>query len=300
MRNSAERSVQALRPHFFWTRQNGLSMKPRTAILLCVVAICSAAILVMSSFSFAQVDAFEFEVYRAQTVGAGVIELESINNFVPKGHSQGGVGSARGDYPSDFMYRTALELTYGLADKLEAAAYLNLARPNGASFQYAGSKYRLRGSLFEEGKLPINLGWQVELEWHRIHQFDGNQLEIEFKPIIDKEIGRFEIDLNPVFEKAIFVGQDKNRGFEFGYAAGVYYNWMREFTPGLEFYGGIGHIDDNDALHDQQHYIFPVIRGELLGIEYNLGPGIGLTRGSDRVITKFNLEFEHYVGALFD
>ena len=262
--------------------------------------MCAAAILMSNRCAFAQVDPFEFEVYPAQTVGAGMVELELINNFVPKGHSQGGIGSARGNYASNFMYRTALELTYGLTDNLEAAAYLNLAHPNGASFQYAGSKYRVRGSLFEEGELPINLGWQVELEWNQIHQFNGNQLEIEFKPIIDKEIGRFEIDLNPVLEKAIFVGPDKNRGFEFGYRAGVYYNWIRELTPGIEFYGGIGLIDDNDPLHEQQHYIFPVIRGEFLGIEYNVGPGIGLTRGSDQLITKFNLEFEHFVGALFD
>jgi hypothetical protein len=37
----------------------------------------------------------------------------------------------------------------------------------------------------------------------------------------------------------------------------------------------------------------------MLGIEYSVGPGIGLTRGSDRVITKVNLEFEHFIGALF-
>jgi len=35
------------------------------------------------------------------------------------------------------------------------------------------------------------------------------------------------------------------------------------------------------------------------GIEYSLGPGIGLTRGSDRVITKFNLELERFIGSLF-
>jgi hypothetical protein len=44
-----------------------------------------------------------------------------------------------------------------------------------------------------------------------------------------------------------------------------------------------------------------VIRGEFSnGVEYSIGPGIGLTRGSDRVITKFNLEVEHFVGALFE
>jgi hypothetical protein len=275
-------------------------MKLRRSTLAGVVAVCAAAFFASGGAARAQVDAFEFEAYSAKTIGAGTVELEWLNNFVPKGHSRGGVGTARGDYASNLMYRTALELTYGLTDKLEAAAYVDLARPNGASFQYAGSKYRLRGSLFDRDELPVNLGWQVELEWHRIRQFDGNQLELEFKPIIDKEFGPVEIDLNPLFEKAIFIGQDKNRGFEFGYSAGLYYNWIPDFSFGLELYGGIGLIDDNDPLHEQQHYVFPVIRGEVMGVEFNLGPGIGLTRGSDQVITKVNLEFDHFVGALFN
>ena len=71
-------------------------------------------------------------------------------------------------------------------------------------------------------------------------------------------------------------------------------------SPGVEFYGGIGLIDDIDPLHDQQHYIFPVVRGELPGgIEYNVGPGIGLTRGSDQVIMKVNIEIERFIGTLF-
>ena len=34
------------------------------------------------------------------------------------------------------------------------------------------------------------------------------------------------------------------------------------------------------------------------GIEYNVGPGFGLTRGSDHVIMKFNVEWQHFVGAI--
>jgi hypothetical protein len=83
----------------------------------------------------AQVDAFEFEVYPYQTLGQGMIELESLNSFVPKGHNRGGTGTSSGDFASNLMYRTAFELTYGLTDKIEAAAYLNLAHPNGTSVQ---------------------------------------------------------------------------------------------------------------------------------------------------------------------
>jgi hypothetical protein len=269
--------------------------------VVTVRAIFFLAMLVLiASHAGAQVDPFEFEVYPYQTLGQGVAEFESLNSFVPSGHSHGDAGTSSGDFASHAMYRTAFELSYGLTDHLEAAAYLNLAHPNAESFQYAGAKFRFRGSLFEQGELPVDFGWYLELDWHRTPQFDQSQLELELKPIIEKDIGRFEIDLNPIFEKAVFVGPNKNKGLEFGYAAGIYYDWMRTISPGLEFYGGVGLIDDNDPLAQQQHYIFPVLKGAFPnGIEYSFGPGIGLTRGSDRVITKFNLELERFIGSLF-
>jgi hypothetical protein len=273
-------------------------MKPLAPVWLLSFALIIAG---SATQAFAQVDPFEFEVYPYQTLGPGVLEIESLNGFVPNGHSHGDNGTSSGTFASNLMYRTAVEVSYGLTQKIEAAAYLNLARPNGASFQYAGSKYRLRGSLFDQGELPLDLGWYVELEWNKVGQFDDNELELELRPIIEKDIGPFEIDLNPKFEKAIFVGPNKNRGFEFGYAAGAYYAWKRWISPGLEFYGGIGLIDDNDPLREQQHYVFPVVRGAFHnGIEYSFGPGIGLTSGSDRALIKFNIELERYVGSLIE
>jgi hypothetical protein len=267
--------------------------------LRAILWSASIALLVAANAS-AQVDPFEFEVYPYQTVGKGMVELESLNSFVPNGHNHGGDGTSAGTFPSQDMYRAAFELTYGITDRIDGAVYLNLAHPNAESFQYAGSKFRVRGSLFEQGELPVDLGWYAELEWHRTPQFDDNQIELELKPIIERDFRKFEIDLNPIFEKAAFVGPNKNKGLEFGYAAGIYYDYLRRISPGLEFYGAVGLIDDNDPLRAQQHYIFPVLKGSLPhGIEYNVGPGIGLTRGSDRVIVKFNLELEHFVGSLF-
>ena len=260
--------------------------------------LCLLALVLVTHPVLAQVDPFEFEVYPSQTVGKGVVELESLNSFVPDGHSEGDAGTSSGTFPSQDMYRTAIEVTYGLTDKIEFAAYLNLARPNAASLQYAGSKYRLRGSLFEQGELPVDLGWYVELEWNKTPQFDDEDLELELKAIIEKNYGPFEIDLNPKFEKAL-VGPGSSEGFEFGYAAGLYYNFRRWLSPGLEFYGGVGLMGDPDPIQEQQHYIFPVIRGEFPGgIEYTFGPGIGLTRGSDQVIVKLNIELERFVGAI--
>jgi len=268
-------------------------------------SIAFSLALAVALFSFAggadaQVDPWEFEVYPYTTEGPGVMELETDNAVVANGHSAGGEGTAAGTFRSQGMWYNQYELTYGLTDRIEAAAYLNMAQPSGHGYWYAGSKYRLRGHLFDEETLPVNLGWYLELEWHKTPQFDGSELELELRPIIEKDLGRLSIVLNPKFEKAVFLGPDRNKGFEFGYANAIYYRWMRELSPGLEFYGGIGRIDDSDPLREQQHYIFPVVWGSLPnGIEYNIGPGFGLTRGSDRVIVKFNFELEKYVGALF-
>jgi len=264
------------------------------SLVLALILCC-----VFASRALAQVDAWEFEVYPAQTVGRGMAELESSNSYVTNGRSEGGEGTSAGDYPSDGMYRTSFELTYGLTDKIEAAAYLDLAHPNDAGMQYAGSKYRLRGSLFEQGQYPVDLGWYLELEWHKTPEFDDQDLELELRPIVSKDWGRFSVAINPKFEK-VLVGPDSGHSFEFGYVAGIYYRAARWMSPGLEFYGGIGGITDIDPTTDQQHYIFPVLRGELPGgLEYNVGPGFGLTHGSDPVIVKFNFELEKYVGALF-
>ena len=268
--------------------------------MILVALALAAGLMSFAPRAYAQVDPWEFEVYPYETEGPGVIELETDNAVVANGHSQPDEGTSGPTYRSQGMWYNQYELTYGLTDRIEAAAYLNMARPNGHSYQYAGSKYRLRGRLFDEETLPVNLGWYIELEWHKTPQWDESELELELRPIIEKDLGRFSLMINPIFEKPIFVGPEKNKGFEFGYSSGIYYRWERYLSPGVEFYGGVGNIDDHDPLSEQQHYIFPVLWGALPnGIEYSVGPGFGLTSNSDRVLVKFNIEFEKYVGALF-
>src|SRR5947208_15350419 len=74
----------------------------------------------------AQLDPFEFEVYPAKTLDRGMLEVESLNSVVANGHRQGEQGTSKGTLPSQSMWRTTIEVTYGLTDHIEAAAYLNL------------------------------------------------------------------------------------------------------------------------------------------------------------------------------
>jgi len=214
-------------------------------------------ILIRAGGACGQVDPWEFEVYPYATEGRGVMEIETTNAVVANGHSSAPNGTADGTYPSQSTWYNAYEFTYGLTDRIEAAGYVNFAQLSGHGFWWAGDKLRLRGRLFDEGVLPVDLGWYTELEWHKTPQFDDADLELELKPIIEKDFGRFSLMLNPVFEKPLY-GRGHDQGFEFGYRNGAYYRWLQQVSPGVEFYGGVGLINDNDPLSEQQHYIFPV------------------------------------------
>jgi hypothetical protein len=258
------------------------------------------AIILSAPRVAAQVDPWEFEVYPYATEERGVVEFETDNAVVPNGHNNGADGTAAGTYPSQGMWYDQYELTYGFTNRIEAAAYLDMAGPSDNGYHFAGSNFRLHGKLLKKGSLPVDVGWYIELEWRETPEFDKDPLDLELRPIFQKNIGRWSILLNPQFEKSILVGPDKNQGFQFGYSTGVYYRLSRYLSPGVESYGAIGNIDDNTPLYRQQHYIFAVIRGKLPhGIEYNIGPGFGLTRGSDHVIMKFNVSLERFVAAVF-
>jgi len=269
-----------------------------TRRLATLAALALAAGSTLSSRCLALVDAWEFEVYPYNTLSRGMAEFETDNSFVSSGHELGGDGLSNGTVPSRRTWYNSYEVTYGLTDRIEAALYLNMAEPASGGLRWAGDNLRLRGRLFDEETLPVNLGWYLELEWHKTPQFDDAVRELEFRPIIEKDFGRLALMVNPKFEK-VLAGAGHDQGVEFGYDAAVHYRWTRRLSPGLEFYGGTGLIDQADPGTSQQHYIFPTVWGEFPGgLEYNFGVGYGLTRGSDRVVFKFNVELEGFVGAI--
>jgi hypothetical protein len=131
----------------------------------------------------AQVDPWEFEVYPYSTTPRGMAEFETDNAVVARGHGVGGEGTAQGTFPSQKMWNNAYEITYGLTDRIEAAIYLNMAQPNGHGLRWAGNNVRLRGRLFDQDVLPVDIGWYAELEWHKTPQFDDAARELELRPI---------------------------------------------------------------------------------------------------------------------
>ena len=158
--------------------------------------------------------------------------------------------------------------------------------------EYAGSRFRARGGLWEKGRYPVDLGWYFEAE---VPHDAKSDLELEFRPLLSRDIGRFSLDLNPAFDLPTVT--EERRTLEFNYRARVYYRLSRYWIPGIEFYGDIGQIRRPESSRDQEHYVFPVVYGRLArGLRVAAGPGFGLTRASDPVIMKLTVEWEFTLG----
>jgi hypothetical protein len=255
----------------------------RVTIIFAVAAAMLAAV-----GPAAAIDFFELEVYPATTEGKGLHELESLNSYVANGRAPTDEELAGEDTRRHRLFRTSLEYNYGLTDKIDVAAYVNLQHENGDEFEYAGSKLRLRGGLWDKGRYPVDIGWYVEAEMPR---FDESDLEFEFRPIISRDFGPLSLDLNPIFELPTVTTE--RRTLEFDYAARLYYRLSRDFQPGVEFYGGAGQIRRPDPSREQEHYVVPSIYGRIMpGLKFAFGPAFGITRASDPVIIRLNVEYE--------
>ncbi len=246
------------------------------------------AIVLLAAPPAAALNFFELEVYPATTEGKGLHEIETRGNWVANGRKPTDEELGGEDFRRHGLYRQSIEYNYGLTDKIDAAAYLDLAWPNADEPQYAGNRFRLRGSLFEKGRYPLDVGWYFEVE---VPQKDPARLELEFRPIVSRDVGPFTIDVNPSFELPTVTSE--RRTFEFNYGARVLYRLSRSFQPAVEFFGDIGTVRDVDPAKDQEHYVSPMAYGRLApGVYVGGGLMFGLTRASDPVIMRFAIEYE--------
>src|SRR4029077_5818517 len=71
-------------------------------------------------------NSFELEVYPATTEGQGLHEVELHSTYVPVGRkaTEGEVSGE--ELRRQGLFRTSLEYNYGLTDKIDVAAYLDL------------------------------------------------------------------------------------------------------------------------------------------------------------------------------
>ena len=162
------------------------------------------------------------------------------------------MGGTSTTFASQAMMRYAIEVEYGLTDKIDFAYYLNLACPDGQDLQYAGSKFRFRGRLAEAGELPVDLGWYSEVEWWS-SKFSDDQVELEFMTTRQKDIGKWRFIVNAPNIYKLVVGANRKKVFEIGWRGEVSYQASERTRLGLQVYGSPGKVNDVTPVGHQQH-----------------------------------------------
>lgn len=230
-------------------------------------------------------DAFEIQVYDAETAPPGDSGFEVHLNHVAAGVT---TTSPDGELPSDHVTHLTLEPHVGLASWCEGGAYFQTAiRPDGA-FDYAGVKLRFKMRV--PHRLGGLVGLAVNFELGSVPEtYEATGLSAEVRPIVDVEWGRLYASVNPIvgFD---FRGPDAGQP-QLQPAATVLVRLARWQQVGVEYYGAYGPIDRPLPPADQVHRLFVVGNFSHAWFGVHVGAGYGFAAG-DRWIVKSIFSFD--------
>lgn len=229
-------------------------------------------------------DPFEIEVYGYRTEPRAEWDLDAHLNYVATGTTtfDGPVA------PGQHQGHLALELTRGITDHFEVAAYLLSAYRPGAGLEYAGARVRSRVRAPETWGLPVGLSLAGELEFSPA-AYDENAVGLEIRPIVEKRVGQLLLDVDPVLERGLRVHRTTpNAGneWEFEPSARLGLTLGPTVDVSVEYYGKLG-----ETASERTHQIYPGVDLKLgEDFEINLGVGFGLTDSGSRLVLKSRFE----------
>jgi len=225
-------------------------------------------------------DAFEIQVYDVSTAPALTPGVELHVNGVLQGSEQ---RSPAGELPTNHLVHATLEPHLGLTDWLEAGAYLQSAlRPDG-TYDYAGTKLRMKARLLEPAFGWLYLALNGELSWIP-PEYEAARRGGELRPILEAHSGRLGLWLNPI------VSFELRGGFhpELAPCAKAAWSVSEAVSLGVEYYSVLGRIEGLSPVSEQVHRAFGVIDLATRWLGLNLGVGGG--SGADSFIVKAILE----------
>jgi len=233
--------------------------------------------------------ALDFKVYFYSTPGEGETELAYWWTYTVKSdHSYNYFGKL---LDKQGLQQHSVEIEYGLTDHWTIGGYADFEKPKDGDFRYVQARAVVaRYRFFEQGERFLDGAIEVEYAIPLKKYLDAET--VETRVILEKDLSRVSIVLNPIFEKNVS-GPNVDEGMDFQYASGLYYRATPRLTPGVEFYGDMGPLDNLNPKNQQKHYVFP-----RLGVKFphrvslDVGYGFGLTKASDDQVIKAILEIE--------
>ena len=240
----------------------------------------AAAVLLCATSLFAQGN-YEIQVYGAETVAPGDLMVELHSNFTPIGQSR----LIDGIYPTNHQEHETLELTQGITNWSEVGFYVFTSEQDGHGVKWVGSHIRPRVRVPDSWHWPVGFSVSTEIGYQRpIYSLDTWTWEI--RPIVDKTLGRWYFAVNPALERT-WHGPDVHQGLGFAPAAKISFDFTKQISAGMEYYGEYGGITQIDPLREQQQQFFLATDLNVSPKwEINFGVGMGVTASTDHLIIK--------------
>lgn len=226
-------------------------------------------------------DNYEIQVYGSQTQAKKSSIFELHSNYAFSGEKN----IVKGVLPSNHSLHETVEITTGITDNFELGFYLFTNYTSGYGYKVIGSHIRPRIMVPQSWNVPVGLSLSLEFGYQN-QQYSPDLWNLEIRPIIDKQWNKLYVSFNPTLGISL-KGVDNSSTPEFEPNVKVSYNFFKKASLGLEYYGGMGAINQFEKAADQSHAIFIVY--DLINNnnwELNIGPGFGLTSATDNFVFK--------------
>jgi hypothetical protein len=236
--------------------------------------IRSAILLLVAARAYAQ-DPFEIHVYEYEPQTLRQYSLEAHLNTMPQAANQ---------------THLTLEPTFGIAPSFAVGFMFLSAWEPGSSPQFGGWRVLPHFYAPKSWGLPVQLGFVSEFSFQKT-LYEENSRRVELRPIVDREFEHWQIVFNPVMERALH-GPGTRRGWNFEPA--MLLRWKRkEFSPSLEYYGGIESINVRPRGQPSVHQLFAGGDWEVKhGFSVNLGLGFDLGSRGPGVVLKSRFQWD--------
>ena len=186
-----------------------------------------------------------------------------------------------------------VEIDYGFTDDLQIGIIGQGQRTSGESFHSEGFGGQVLYTTTHQGDWWLNSGVLGE---YVVANHDNSPDSLESRLILSRVQGPLTFTGNLVFGREL--GPNHSDGVGFGVNAQVLYDaGLEHFKPGIEWYGDFGKLNRFGDENSEQHYVGPVLTGEVAEfenseIDYNAGYYWGLTSSSANQGARIQLDYE--------
>ena len=261
------------------TEPSRISLASRAALRMLLI---TAGLMILCVPALAQTD--EIQVYDAEVVDPGIVNVMVHNNFIAIGHKEPAFLGAIVPNHSD---NGAVEWAFGVKPWFEQGLYLPVYSlySNGRGASVNGFKIR---ELFVRPNSPEHkFAYGVNFEFSvNARYWEPRRISSEVRPIVVWHLARWDLIYNPIVDTDYTGGL---RGLEFVPAGRIGYNINKNWALSGEEYADFGPLRDFLPAKQQFHEVWAVVNHAGKAVDVETGVGVGVTSGADKLTFKLML-----------